>query len=89
MGKTVGELQKSMSYQEFVYWRAFDVIEPIGIGREDVMHANVAKCVIDAAYPRNDLDLDSFRLFKPAVEKSSDDLRNQIKTFFAMRQVSS
>lgn len=86
MGKTVGELQKSMSYQEFVYWRAFDVIEPIGIRREDYLQAKISKSVIDAAYPKNDLDLDSFRLFKPVVEKSSDDVRNQIKMFFAMRK---
>lgn len=89
MGKTVGELQQCMSYQEFVYWQAFNLIEPIGIAREDYLQANVSKSVIDAAFPKNGFGLDDFRLFKPVVEQSPDDLRNQIKAFFAMRKVNS
>lgn len=59
-----------MSIEEFEYWKAFSVLEPIGIFREDSMTANICKTVIDSQV-KNDTKLKDFTLFNR--EYSLDD----------------
>lgn len=79
---TVGELQQKMSYVEFKYWQAFNSLEPIGVIREDMMQANIAKTLADVHAPKHDLKLDSFMMFKQKVEKTKAELVANIKSFF-------
>lgn len=79
---TVGELQQKMSYVEFKYWQAFNSLEPIGVIREDMMQANIAKTLADIHAPKHDLMLDSFMMFKQKVEKTKSELVANIKAFF-------
>lgn len=79
---TVGELQQKMSYVEFRYWQAFNSLEPIGIIREDMMQANIAKTLADVHAPKHGLKLDSFMMFKQKVEKTKAELVANIKSFF-------
>lgn len=58
----MGEIENSMSIEEFEYWKAFSVLEPIGILREDSMTANICKTVVDAQF-KNDTKLKDFTLF--------------------------
>lgn len=41
LGRTVSELDQSLSAREFDLWQAFNVFEPIGIKREDTLFANL------------------------------------------------
>ncbi|MCE1272439.1 MAG: hypothetical protein LWW88_12970 [Acinetobacter sp.] len=45
MGRTVGELQASLSIDELRYWYAFDQLEPVGVQREDILFARLAQSV--------------------------------------------
>ena len=45
MGRTVGELQASLSVDELRYWYAFDELEPIGLQREDILFARAAQSI--------------------------------------------
>lgn len=38
-------MQASLSNDEYQHWLAFDRIEPIGVEREDLLHARVAQMV--------------------------------------------
>lgn len=51
-----------MSIEEFEYWKAFSVLEPIGILREDSMTANICKTMVDSQV-KNDTKLKDFILF--------------------------
>ncbi|MFB6347889.1 phage tail protein [Moraxella sp. ZJ142] len=42
LGKTVGELESSLSIAEFAEWQAFDQLDPIGGFRGDLQAAIVA-----------------------------------------------
>lgn len=62
LGRTVGELENVMCAEEFEYWKAFSVIEPISILREDALFANVCKTFADLQV-KNELTLRDFTLF--------------------------
>jgi hypothetical protein len=47
--KTVGELMATMQPWEWSYWQAYDRVEPIGVYRDDVRSAIVARTVANAA----------------------------------------
>ena len=79
---TAVELQQKMSYVEFKHWQAFNVLEPIGVAREDLMQANIAKTLADAHAPKHGLNLDSFMMFKQKVEKTKAEVVANIKSFF-------
>ena len=72
-----------MSYVEFKYWQAFNLIEPIGIYREDIISANIAKTIADVKVPNHGIGLDSFMLFKQPIERTVDDVCDYIKTRMA------
>ncbi|WP_151731859.1 phage tail assembly protein T [Acinetobacter ursingii] len=63
-----------MTHSEFVYWQAFNLIEPIGIDREDWMQANIAKSLVDANVPNHGFGLTDFRLFYEHREKTKEEL---------------
>lgn len=62
LGRTVGELMSCMSAEELEYWKAFSVLEPIGILREDALFANVCKTLADLKV-KNELVLRDFTVF--------------------------
>lgn len=39
LGRTVSELEQTMSAREFDMWQAFNLFEPIGVKREDSLFA--------------------------------------------------
>ena len=63
LGRTVSELENSMSYEEFEYWKAFSVMEPISILREDALAANICKTIIDSQV-KNETTLKDFTLWQ-------------------------
>lgn len=83
LGRTVGELEKSMTYQEYQYWQAFDSLEPIGMLRENVFQAHIAKTVFDVNCPENEFELTDFMLFQEQPERSVEDVMDDIKTRMA------
>ena len=83
MGRTVAELEKTMSFVEFQHWLAFDTLEPIGMIRENAFQAHIAKTVIDAKYPDHDMDLSNFMMWYEAPEKTVDEVRDAIRANMA------
>lgn len=84
LGRTVGELMSSMSAEEFEYWKAFSVFEPIGVLREDALFANVCKTLADLQV-KNELTLRDFTVFnrnKAEPEPDQEQVMRNIKAVF-------
>lgn len=62
LGRTVSELDQTLSAREFDMWQAFNYYEPIGIGREDSLFGNLA-CVLARANGVKDVSASDFMLF--------------------------
>jgi len=62
LGRTVAELDQTLSASEFDLWQAFNVFEPIGIKREDTLFAflNYMNAIWHGA---KDIDIKQFMLF--------------------------
>ncbi|MDO7525707.1 hypothetical protein Q5M60_12145 [Acinetobacter baumannii] len=72
-----------MSTKEFGYWKAFNIIEPIGIFREDILFAGLGRTITDAMVPRHPFKLDNFMMFKEKQPTSKAVIQNNIKAFFS------
>lgn len=72
-----------MPYREFLYWQAFNLIEPIGVYREDLLFSNLAKTIADVNVPDHGVELESFMMFKEHKEKTVEDLCDDIKARMA------
>ena len=84
LGRTVNELMSSMSAEEFEYWKAFSVFEPIGVLREDALFANVCKTFADL-HVKNELTLRDFTVFnrnKAEPEPDKEQVMRNIKAVF-------
>lgn len=84
LGRTVNELMSSMSAEEFEYWKAFSVFEPIGVIREDALFANVCKTLADLQV-KNELTLRDFTVFnrnKAEPEPDQEQVMRNIKAVF-------
>ncbi|WP_081410062.1 MULTISPECIES: phage tail assembly protein T [Acinetobacter] len=84
LGRTVNELMSSMSAEEFEYWKAFSVFEPIGVLREDALFANVCKTLADLQV-KNELTLRDFTVFnrnKAEPEPDQEQVMRNIKAVF-------
>ena len=84
LGRTVNELMSSMSAEEFEYWKAFSVFEPIGVLREDALFANVCKTLADLQV-KNELTLRDFTVFnrnKAEPEPDQVQVMRNIKAVF-------
>ena len=84
LGRTVNELMSSMSAEEFEYWKAFSVFEPIGVLREDALFANVCKTLADLQV-KNELTLRDFTVFnrnKAEPEPDIEQVMRNIKALF-------
>ena len=84
LGRTVNELMSSMSAEEFEYWKAFSVFEPIGVLREDALFANVCKTLADLQ-GKNELTLRDFTVFnrnKAEPEPDQEQVMRNIKAVF-------
>lgn len=84
LGRTVGELMSCMSAEELEYWKAFSVLEPIGILREDALFANVCKTLADLQV-KNELTLRDFTVFnrnKAEPEPDQEQVMRNIKAVF-------
>lgn len=73
MGKTVGELVRTMSFAEFAEWQAYDELDPIGGYRID---ANFAMLAYLQAGDK-DKSLSDFILFDP--HPMTDDERERVE----------
>ena len=85
MGRTVSELDATLSPREFGYWMAFDTLEPIGLLREDYFQAHISKTIFDGAFPQHDLSFDKFFALSkfPEQPETKEQLRERIKAQFA------
>ena len=84
LGRTVNEWMSSMSAEEFEYWKAFSVLEPIGVLREDALFANVCKTLADLQV-KNELTLRDFTVFnrnKAEPEPDQEQVMRNIKALF-------
>lgn len=85
LGRTVGELVSSLSAEEFEYWKAFSVLEPISILREDALFANVCKTFADLQV-KNELTLRDFTVFNrdkfADAEPEKEQVMRNIKAVF-------
>lgn len=72
-----------MSSKEFEYWKAFNIIEPIGLFREDILFAGLGRTIADAMVPKHNLKLDNFMMFKEKIVMPKEEIRNNIKAFFS------
>lgn len=66
-----------MSFEEYRYWCAFNLIEPIGCIREDAMFAGVAKTIADANVPKHDLTLNDLMIFNKHQDQTLSKADNQ------------
>lgn len=71
-----------MSNKEFGYWKAFNVLEPIGLFREDILFAGLGRTITDAMVPRHPLKLDNFMMFKEKQPMPKVEIQNNLKAFF-------
>ncbi|EPA9107910.1 hypothetical protein J8Z80_11190 [Acinetobacter nosocomialis] len=72
-----------MTYHEYQYWQAFNILEPIGMQRENVFQANIAKTVFDVNCPDNGFGLSDFLLFQLHQERTVEDVMDDIKARMA------
>ncbi|WP_151753310.1 phage tail assembly protein T [Acinetobacter soli] len=72
-----------MSYSEFLYWQAFNLLEPIGLEREDWMQANISKALIDSNVPNHGFEVKDFRIFYEHREKTKEELSELAHARFA------
>lgn len=54
LGRTVSELDKTMSSSEFTEWQAFLQLEPTGSRIDDARTAFICKTIADGLMPRKD-----------------------------------
>lgn len=83
LGRTVNELMSSMSTEEFEYWKAFSVLEPIGIMREDALFANVCKTLADLQV-KNELTLRDFTVFNRKYVDPEPDIEQTMRNIKAV-----
>ncbi|AYX96200.1 phage tail assembly protein T [Acinetobacter baumannii] len=72
-----------MSNKEFEYWKAFNVLEPIGLFREDILFAGLGRTIADAMVPGHNLKLDNFMMFKEKQPMPKAEIQNNLKAFFS------
>ena len=61
-----------MTFEEYLHWRAFDQLEPIGSIREDAMFAGISKTLIDVNVRDHSLTIDDLMIFtKPTIQPTS------------------
>lgn len=87
LGRTVGELVSTLSAEEFEYWKAFTVLEPIGVMREDALFANLCLTLANSQrYSfKDDLKLGDFVVFKKdrvEPEPDQEQVMRNIKALF-------
>ena len=83
LGRTVNELMSSMSAEEFEYWKAFSVLEPIGVLREDALFANVCKTFADL-HVKNELTLRDFTVFNRNKAEPEPDIEQTMRNIKAV-----
>lgn len=83
LGRTVNELMSSMSAEEFEYWKAFSVFEPIGVLREDALFANVCKTLADLQV-KNEMTLRDFTVFNRNKAEPEPDIEQTMRNIKAV-----
>ena len=76
-----------MCAEEFEYWKAFNVLEPIGILREDAMFANISRTVVDAQRYKfkDDLSIRDFTIFnRDNFEDTEPDIEQTMRNIKAV-----
>lgn len=72
LGKTLGELQQSISVSELRMWMAFDRISPIGDERNDYHAAQIATAVFNSQRTKDLLSISSQLLCWNKEEEAED-----------------
>lgn len=60
-----------MSAEEFEYWKAFSILEPVGALREDALTANICKTIVDSQV-KNETTLRDFTIFTSFHSESKE-----------------
>lgn len=68
-----------MTFEEYLYWQAFDHLEPIGMIRENAFQANIAKTLFDVNYADHEFGFDKFMMWKHESERSTNEVMDDIK----------
>lgn len=77
-----------MCQEEFEYWQAFNLLEPIGVLREDLLTASIVKSALDIAAPNNPYTLSDCTIFKernPDSEPTLEETMNNVKAIFGAK----
>jgi len=71
LGRTVAEIDQTMSAREFDMWQAFNVFEPIGVLREDGLFAH-SICTYLRSQGVENISVSDFMLFRDRDAMMSD-----------------
>ncbi|AZC06518.1 hypothetical protein DKE44_014275 [Acinetobacter nosocomialis] len=72
-----------MTYHEYQYWQAFNILEPIGMQRENVFQGEYCENSFDVNCPDNGFGLSDFLLFQLHQERTVEDVMDDIKARMA------
>jgi hypothetical protein len=82
MGRTVGELEASMTTEEFARWVAFHRRSPISLDRTDILFARLCLVVCQVAGAKKKTGgafaLEDFLMFQPKEAKPLSFLRSHL-----------
>lgn len=67
LGRTVSELDQTMSAKEFDMWQAFNYFEPVGVSREDTLFGHLA-LVFARSQGAKEISLSDLMIFKKTPE---------------------
>lgn len=80
LGRTVGELETSLSYDELIEWQAYDRLDPFGGYRQDIQTAHL----LYAKLGNDDNTITDFLPIDP--NPMTDEMREEYEQYQAERQ---
>ncbi|NSM11376.1 DUF4035 domain-containing protein [Moraxella bovoculi] len=80
LGRTVGELEHSLSYEELICWQAYDRLDPFGGYRQDIQTAHL----LYAKLGNDDNTITDFLPIDP--NPMTDEMREEYEQYQAERQ---
>ncbi len=88
LGKTVGELERTLTAREFAEWQAYDRLDPIGGYRGDIQSAVIA-CAMAGGKPSDYIIIDPSPMTNDErqafeMERRKTELQAQVERTIAM-----
>lgn len=80
LGRTVGELERGLSYDELIEWQAYDRIDPFGGFRQDIQTAHL----LYAKLGNDDTSIADFLPINP--NPMNDEMREEYERYKAEKQ---